>query len=279
MPEAPEVQSVLSDLEKELQGRQILSAEITHPKLADNMEAAEMERRLTGQHFRRFLRHGKYLILEMDDVDWICHLRMEGKFMVVDELPADEKIAKHIHAVFDLDDGRRLCYYDTRKFGRMQVYDKAENKDEHACFRKIGPDILSDAITGSYLYQKVHRRKIPIKTALLDQKVVSGIGNIYADEILFEARLDPRSICSHLSEQDCERIAQAARRIMHEAFRAGGTTIRTFSSVHGQSGTFQDQLKVHVREGKPCLECEGPIVQIKVGQRSTYLCPNCQILK
>lgn len=279
MPEAPEVQNVLQTLAEQVAGHTIVHASITHPKLADNLPAETMEHTLEGQTFRRFLRHGKYLILEMDDVDWICHLRMEGKFMLLDEWPQDEKIAKHIHARFDLDNGKLLCYADTRKFGRMQVYPKAEDKHSHPALAKIGLDVLNPKADGTYLYHKIHQKKIPIKQALLDQHIVAGIGNIYADEILFAARLHPSSICSHLSLEDCTAIMNAAHEIMGEAVEQGGTTIRSFSNAHGQNGSFQDKLKVHTRQGQPCMECDTPIELIKVGQRSTYVCPSCQVLK
>lgn len=279
MPEAPEVQTVINYLQENLAGRKIVSASITHPKLSDNLPVSEMEQRLTNEHFQKFSRHGKYLIFEMDHFDWICHMRMEGKFLILDQLPEEEKIRKHIHAVFKLDNGKLLCYFDTRKFGRMQVYEKLEDKSMHPSLSKLGYDVLDPRLNEEYLFEKIHKRKIPIKSALLDQSVVAGIGNIYADEILFEARLDPRSVSSHLDLDDCRNIVQAAKRIISDAAAAKGTTIRTFSSGHGEAGTYQNSLKVHDRKDEPCFVCEKPVILIRVGQRSTYLCPECQILK
>lgn len=278
MPEAPEVETVRRMLERELKGRQIVQARITHPKLSANMPAEEMDRKLTGEHFVSFGRLGKYLILETDHYDWIAHMRMEGKFLLLSEEPQDEKTAKHCHAVFTLDDGRKLCYLDTRKFGRMQLYDRNDDPRSLPAFSATGPDVLDPDLTGQVLYEKIHRRRIPIKTALLDQKVIAGIGNIYADEILFAARLDPRSLCSHLDEEDCKRIVQAAKEILQEAMKQGGTTIRTFSSDN-HPGSFQNFLKVHVRQGEPCTACENQIEKVIVNNRSTYLCPACQKLK
>lgn len=278
MPEAPEVETVRRTLERQLKGHQITGVSITHPKLADNMPASEMEEKLTGEHLNAFHRLGKYLILETDHYDWVAHMRMEGKFLVMDELPEDEKIRKHTHAVFDLDNGKKLCYVDTRKFGRMDLYDKA--KDFHAlpALKKTGLDVLDQKLTGEALNHRIHKRNIPIKTALLDQSVIAGIGNIYADEICFAAGLDPRSVCSHLDVADCTRIVQAAKEIIEEAIKHKGTTILTFSSDN-HPGEFQNFLKVHVQEGKPCSICESTIERIKVNNRSTYLCPSCQKLK
>lgn len=279
MPEAPEVQNVLNYLQEELTGRTITNAEITHPKLSDNLEVPEMENRLRGQTFRRFARHGKYLVFETDDLDWVSHMRMEGKFLVTDEFPEDPKAAKHVHARFDLDDGRMLLYSDTRKFGRMQVYPKAERISSLPVFDKIGPDVLSDEFTPEGLLEKLKKRKSAVKTSIMDQSVVAGIGNIYADEILFDAGLDPRSISSHLDLEDCQKIVQAAKEILGESIRHGGTTIRSFSYGNHEPGSFQDFLRVHQRKDEPCLRCGHEIEQIKVNNRSTYLCPECQKLK
>lgn len=278
MPEAPEVETVRRTLERQLKGRQITGVSITHPKLSDNMPASEMESRLTGEHLISFHRLGKYLILETDHYDWVAHMRMEGKFLVVDKEPEDEKMRKHTHAVFDLDNGKKLCYVDTRKFGRMDLYEKTADFHALPALKKTGLDVLDDKLTGAWLYQKIHKRNIPIKTALLDQSVIAGIGNIYADEILFLAGLDPRSLCSHLDEQDCSRIVEAAKEIILEAIKHKGTTILSFSSDN-HPGEFQNFLKVHVREGEPCQVCEHTIERIKVNNRSTYLCPKCQTLR
>lgn len=279
MPEAPEVQNVIDTLQQELQDVGIVSVSITHPKLSENIPYEQMEEKLAGQHLRAFSRHGKYLILQTDDYDWICHLRMEGKFLLEDQLPENEKIRKHIHAVFTLDDGRLLCYRDTRKFGRMQLYDKAEHPLDLPCFQQAGRDVLDPQADGAYLYEKIHRRSIAIKSALLDQHVIAGIGNIYADEILFAAKIDPRSSCSHLSLQDCQTIMNECCSIMERAIAGKGTTIRSFSFGHGNQGSFQNQLMVHTRKGQPCRECGEEIIMVRVGQRSTYLCPNCQKLR
>lgn len=279
MPEAPEVQTVINELAAQLSQSQIDRVEITHEKLAANMPAQEMADRLAGQHFVSFARRGKYLIFELDDYDLIAHMRMEGKFIVYDQLPEDPKIRKHLHALFYLDDGRILAYKDTRKFGRMNLYDKAADPFDLPVFDKIGPDVLDDAFNAAYLEEKLKNRRSAIKTALLDQAVVAGIGNIYADEILFQAGLDPRSAASHLDHQDLEKIVEAAKSILEQAIAHKGTTIRTFSYDGSHAGSYQDQLKVHDRQDEPCLHCQGKIEHVKINQRSTYYCPQCQIRK
>lgn len=279
MPEAPEVQTVLNYLEKELKDKEICSVSITHPKLADNMSVKDFENDLKNQHFRHFFRKGKYLVFEMDDYDLVAHMRMEGKFIVSQKLPEEEKIRKHIHGVFQLDDGNILYYQDTRKFGRMALFEKREKINDLPVFKKVGLDILDPDCTKEYLYNKIKNRKIPIKTALLNQQVLAGLGNIYADEVLFEAKIDPRSICSHLDEKDCEKIIEAAKTIIESAIENKGTTIRSFSSGNHEPGQFQEYLKVHQRSGESCKNCQNEIICIKINNRSTYLCPQCQKLK
>ncbi|MCI9040441.1 bifunctional DNA-formamidopyrimidine glycosylase/DNA-(apurinic or apyrimidinic site) lyase [Dubosiella newyorkensis] len=272
MPEAPEVQTVLSTLEHQIKGVKILKAKIYHEKLSANMEAETMCKSLKGQSIESFFRIGKYLGFETQDYDWICHLRMEGKFYLMDAIP--EPKDKHIHAIFTLADGRYLCYHDTRKFGRMYLYPKTQDKASLPCFQKIGKDYLE--MSGHELYEKTRKIKREIKFVLLDQSIMAGIGNIYADEILFASRLDPRTPANHLDEHDCDEIVAQTKRILQGATRAGGTTIRSYTSSLGVSGRFQLELKAHKQEGKECPICKGTIEKIKVNQRSTYLCPHCQ---
>lgn len=276
MPESPEVQNVLNSLKKELKGHKIIKASITHPKLASGMDPEKFAQSLEGETFRGFERYGKYLIFVMDDLDWISHLRMEGKFIFCDPDLEDAKVSKHIHAVFELDDGRKLCYYDTRKFGRMQMYPKAEDFHTLPVFKKLGIDALDEKLNGEYLKKQFSKRKIPVKTALLDQHIIAGIGNIYADEILFASKIHPETPANELTLQQCSSIARNTREILKNAIESGGTTIRTFSYGNHQQGSYQNQLKVHDREGESCRVCQSPVEMIKIGGRSTYLCPECQ---
>lgn len=281
MPEAPEVSNVLAYLEENLKGAQIESVKVTHPKLAANESVEDFERKLAGEHFRKFIRHGKYLIFEMDDLDFVAHLRMEGKFLLynsLEELEAADPIQdkKHIHAIFSLSDGRILAYKDTRKFGRMYLYPKTEDVCSLPVFDKVGKDALDPGLTAKELYEKTRKRKLPIKSILLDQKVIAGIGNIYADEILFDAGLAPQTPASHLDLADWQKILQAARSILADAASQGGTTIRSFSYGTNHGGSYQNQLKVHAREDGLCGKCQGELVRLKIGGRSTWYCPACQ---
>lgn len=282
MPEAPEVHNVLAYLNEQLDGHRIVKAVISHPKLAASESPEQFCHDLEGEHFRRFERLGKYLVLELDDRIWIAHLRMEGKFMVYPSIEEVEKLdpvkdLKHIHALFTLDDGRVLCYKDTRKFGRMYLYPKIENWKELPVFVHVGKDAMDPDLRAAELFEKAKRRSIPVKTFLLDQKAIAGIGNIYADEILFASRIAPQSPANHLSLQDWQAILDNTRRILAEAARKGGTTIRSFSYGTNHGGSFQDELKVHGKgKDEACLHCQEKLVQVRIGGRSTWYCPSCQ---
>lgn len=272
MPEAPEVQTVLSTLETQIKDLEILSCQVLYNKIVSYPDSIRFCEEIQGQHFRNFRRLGKYLIFELDDLDLIVHLRMEGKFYLFDQPKTD----KHIHVQFFLSDGRVMCYHDTRKFGRMQLYAHRQDPFQHPCFEHIGKDVLDPEFNSEYLYAKIHKCKKNLKSCLLDQSIVAGIGNIYADEICFSALLDPRSRANRISKKDCENIVFHTKRIMKGAMKAGGTTIRSYTSSLGVTGLFQLKLKVHSRKGEPCPVCQAPIKKITVSQRGTYLCPNCQ---
>ena len=270
MPEAPEVQTVLSTLETQIKDVVINDIFVYYPKIIDNVEVEAFKKQLKGQAFRTFSRLGKYLIFGLDDYDLIVHLRMEGKFYLYDKLCED----KHIHLVFQLSNEKYMSYHDTRKFGRMYLYPKKEDIHSYDCFKNVGYDYTDERVNGMYFYNCVHSLKRNLKSCLLDQSIMAGIGNIYADEICFEVGLDPRSRASKLSKKDCERIVFATKRILQGATRFGGTTIRSYTSSLGVTGRFQLHLKVHNQT--QCKVCHQNIKKINVSQRGTYLCPNCQ---
>ena len=188
MPELPEVETVVRTLELLIPDRRIEHVEVRVPKMIQ-MDAGEFCRRLEGQHFRRFSRRGKYLIFQMDDVYFIAHMRMEGKFYV--QRP-EEPLSKHIHVIFDLDDGTQLRYHDTRKFGTMELM---ELNGDLRSFHELGPEPFDDEFNPGYCRAFLKKRRVPIKQVLLDQSFVAGIGNIYANEICFALRIDPRKRC------------------------------------------------------------------------------------
>lgn len=267
MPELPEVETVLRTLEHMIKGRQIVSVTVRWPKMIEG-DPDDFAARLAGEHFREFERRGKYLIFRMDHVTLVSHLRMEGKYYV--QQP-EEPLDRHMHVLFDLDDGRQLRYRDTRKFGRMFLTDL--NRD-FARFHDLGPEPFDEAFCQAYIHAYRKGKTQPLKSLLLDQSFVAGIGNIYADEILSACGLRPGRSCRRITRTDEENIVRETRRILSEAIRAGGTTIRTYTSSLGVSGLFQNDCCVH--EQKTCRRCGSEIHMKRIGGRSSYYCPVCQ---
>ena len=222
--------------------------------------------------FQEILRRGKWLLFDLGDYYLCSHLRMEGKYFIKDH---SEPIDKHEHIIFELDNGKDLRYADVRKFGRMDLV-KKELLETVEGVHKQGIEPIDDKLTKEYLYEKVHDKKLPLKELLLDQTIISGLGNIYADEVAFGARLNPLVEGNKLTKNDCQRIIDSGKEIITKAIEEGGTTIRSYTSSLGVTGNYQNFLMVHKREGEPCKICGSIINRIKVGGRSTYYCPKCQ---
>ena len=264
MPELPEVETVKRTLEHYLVGKRIEQVTVYYPKIIANQTKREFEKKLEGEVIESFSRRGKWLIFHL------THLRMEGKYFM--QSSSEEKNC-HEHVVFSLSDGTELRYQDTRKFGRMYLFDKGLYLDELP-LRDVGYEPWSESLTESYLKAKFKGKRIPIKTTLLDQSIIAGIGNIYADEILFKAHIHPLKMTCQLTKKDCTKIIEATRIILEEAISMGGTTIRSYESEKGVHGRFQQQLLVHNQT--VCQVCSYPITRIVVGGRSTYFCGHCQ---
>lgn len=269
MPELPEVETVIRTLEHLISGRRIERVEVRVPKMIQ-MDADVFCSQLAGQHFRAFSRRGKFLIFTMDSVILAAHMRMEGKFYI--QKPK-EPISKHVHVIFDLDDGTQLRYHDTRKFGTMELLPLG---DDLSHFHGLGPEPFDEQFNPVYCRTLLKKRWMPIKQALLDQSFVAGVGNIYANEICFALRVDPRKRCDQLTKAQTEALPEVTRQILSLAIEAGGSTIRSYTSSLGVTGRFQLQIQVHGREKEPCPLCGGPIKKIAVAQRGTYYCPHCQ---
>lgn len=266
MPEGPEVETVRRTLKHFVLHRTITKVTVRYPKIIDGDTEAFVQA-VTNQTIEDIRRKGKYLIFILDDVAFISHLRMEGKYNIK---PADTLYQKHDHIIFHLDDGTTLRYNDTRKFGRMKLVDK-DHYLEVLPLSKLGPDPFS--ATFEEVYPKIHQSHLPIKTLLLDQSLMCGIGNIYANEICFAMKMDPRTRASRLSKKRVKELIVVTRQILEEAIKQGGTTIHSFDA-NGITGLFQVKLKVHAQT--TCQECGSPIKKIQLNGRGTYFCPVCQ---
>jgi len=273
MPELPEVETVRSVLEGNLIGKRIEDIEVRYAKIIHNINVSDFKKSLIGKSFKRLERYGKYLVFIFDDdTVMISHLRMEGKYFLK---KSNLEYDKHEHIIFHLDGSDDLRYADVRKFGIMEIRNLSNYLTTEP-LNELGKDankISKEDISSLTKYKK------PVKELLLDQTLVAGIGNIYADEILFLSKIHPETLGSSLSDTDLENIAKNAKTVLDMAILAGGTTIRTYTSSLGVTGRFQQKLNVHTQEGKECPNCKTIIIKTRVGGRGTYLCPNCQVKK
>ncbi len=274
MPELPEVETVRKKLLTRLKNKKIKSVNIIYPNIFFGQDIEKIKENIKNQTINDIKRKGKWLIFELDDYYLLSHLRMEGKYLYRN---IDEKIEKHEHVIFNINDEFELRYKDTRKFGRMYLVDKT--KINESPLKDVGPDPWDEKLTTNYLKEKYNNKKIPIKTALLDQSIIAGIGNIYADEILFLSKIHPLRKCGSLNDKELESIIENTKKVLEKAIEEGGTTIRSYTSEEGVTGLFQNELYVHQREKEECRICKTIIKKIRVGQRGTYYCEKCQINK
>lgn len=271
MPELPEVETVKNTLKRQILGKKIKKVSVLYePIITSDLD--EMKTTLIGKTIDDIKRIGKWLLFCIDDYYLLSHLRMEGKFFLKSK---KDKIEKHEHVIITFDDDTDLRYHDTRKFGRMILVKKEDLMNVEA-IKKQGIEPNDEKLTKEYLFSKIHTKSLPIKTILLDQTIISGLGNIYANEVLFEAKINPFKEGKKITRKECEKICSAANLIIKAAIESGGTTIRSYTSSLGVTGRFQLQLMVHKREKEPCKICGSPIQNEKVGGRSTYYCKKCQ---
>ncbi|AUM62929.1 DNA-formamidopyrimidine glycosylase [Spiroplasma monobiae] len=274
MPELPEVETVIRILNKKVKGLTIRKATITYPNLIKtDISIPEFEKELEGRKIDNISRIAKHIIFELQELVLISHLRMEGKWFVYEAGTQYEQ--KHVEAVFELSDNKLLVYTDTRKFGTLHLQEKSKFRTQKP-IQNVGPEPFDSSLNGQYLMDIMSGSNKHIKTVLLDQTKISGIGNIYADEILFEAKIHPEKRASSLKLRNYEDILNASKRILKRSIELGGSTIDSYQPEQGIDGKYQNELKVHLRKDKPCFECGRIIQKIKVNGRGTYFCGECQ---
>ena len=272
MPELPEVETVKESLRLRLTGRKIKKVNVIYDNIIAYPKVEEFVNEITNQTINDMKRRGKFILFDLDDYYLLSHLRMEGKYFFKSK---DDEILKHEHVIFVLDNGEELRYMDTRKFGKMYLIMK-EDIDKIGPLKELGLEPWDDNLTSDYLLEKYEKKKLPIKSVLLDQSIIVGIGNIYADEILFLCKINPLKKCNEITKKEAFNIIKYTREVLEEAIKKGGTTIRSYSSVDGVHGLFQEELLVHGKEKGKCPACNGNIEKIRVGGRGTYYCPKCQ---
>lgn len=269
MPELPEVETTRRGLAPHLEGRRITGVTLRRPDLRWPIPP-QVKRLLPGEPITGIRRRAKYLLLGTAPGSALLHLGMSGSLRVV---PGDTPVNTHDHVDIALDSGRVLRFNDPRRFGCLLWQPAGET---HALLAGLGPEPLSDDFDGDYLHALSRGRRASIKTFLMDQAVVVGVGNIYAAESLFRAGIAPGRAAGRVSRAQYAALAAAVREILAHAIRRGGTTLRDFISPDGAPGYFEQELFVYGRAGQPCKVCGTSIRAITLGQRSTFYCPRCQ---
>jgi formamidopyrimidine-DNA glycosylase len=272
MPELPEVETIVRGLQRFIPGKTIRTVEVRHKKIAARHGVKAFQRLLAGQTFAGVERRGKFLHFQFKSGDGlVVHLRMTGKFIVHPK--GAVPYHKHLRLVLRLAGGSALLYSDLRIFGSFHAYRAGEEVIEFLC---VGRDPVREKIDADWFLGECRRRSIPIKVLLLDQKVIGGIGNIYACEALFRARLSPLLPARKLTRCQAERLLQNIRSLLLLAIRHNGTSVSDFRDVDDRSGGFQRLLKVYGRAGEACPECGAAVKRVRQAQRSTFYCPRCQ---
>ncbi|EOT44395.1 DNA-formamidopyrimidine glycosylase [Enterococcus columbae] len=275
MPELPEVETVRKGLNQLISAKTIRQVEVFWPRIIESPAVEVFCTKLQNQVIKQVLRRGKFLIIELSEGCLISHLRMEGKYHFYQQETAPNK---HEHVVFRFTDGTELHYQDVRKFGRMTYLPKSQ-VSVYFETKKLGPEPTVADFDLEVFATKVKASHKKIKPLLLNQQLVVGLGNIYVDEALWQAKIHPETLAKALTDSEIKVLHQAIIEVLHRAVEAGGTTIRSYVNALGDAGNFQVQLNAYGQTGQPCVRCQTPIIKIKVEQRGTHLCPTCQIKK
>jgi formamidopyrimidine-DNA glycosylase len=273
VPELPEVESVRSRLSPLLEGRRLEAVEIADARLTRPFDPYEVARRLEGERVAAVERRGKYLVVRFESARaLLVHLRMTGSFRYAPTgtLPDDP----YRRAVVRLEDGSDVAYRDVRRFGTWLLLEPGEL--EPYLDERVGPEPLSRAFGPRFLAARLDGRRAPVKAALLDQRTVAGLGNIYADEALWRARINPLRPAGTLDADEVRALHRAVRRVLERGIARQGATLRDYSLPDGEAGSAQEEFNVYGRAGEPCPRCGTPVERTVVAGRGTWYCPTCQ---
>lgn len=273
MPELPEVETVMRGLTTQLQGQIIERVETLREGLRFPFPENLIEL-LEGSRITSLTRRAKYILCRLEN-EWqlLLHLGMSGKILVYEQ--ARDVIAKHDHLLLWLENGSEIAFNDPRRFGIVDVIAPC-NENEHPLLKHLGVEPLTDAFNGDYLFEKLSKRQMAIKPALMDAKMVVGVGNIYASEALFRSHIHPEKKANKLNKKQCDALAKAVKEVLQAAILSGGSTLRDYVRSSGDVGYFQHQFQVYGREKEPCQRCTTPIERIVQTGRSTFFCRHCQ---
>ena len=269
MPELPEVETIKNDLAPIVAGHHFVGVTFLCPQMVRHLSPDELCQRLIGQTIREVARRGKYLIFRLNDGEaLLLHLRMSGSLLIKS---SPVELNSYTRAIFNLENGIELHFCDRRKLGTIELV-----RDEAEAMAKLGPEPLDPSFTTEVLSQRLSRHRAPIKAVLCDQAFLAGIGNMYADEALFSARIHPLKPARALSEEEIARLHRAIRQVLLSAIDNRGATISDYTGAYGQPGRHQYEFYVAHRGGQACRVCQTAIQRIPIRNRGTYFCPNCQ---
>ena len=269
MPELPEVETSRRGIAPWVENQEVSEVVVRERRLRWPVPT-DIDRQLPGQQIRAVRRRAKYLLFDTAIGSAMLHLGMSGSVRIID---AEEPAAKHDHVDIRFSSGKALRFRDPRRFGCLLW---TTNPAEHDLLRDLGPEPLSDAFDGDYLWSRSRGRRVTIKQFIMNANVVVGVGNIYASESLFLAGIHPKRAAGRISPARMSKLAETIKSILARAIEAGGTTLRDFYGGDGEPGYFSQQLDAYGREGLPCSTCKTPIRAVVLGQRSTFYCPRCQ---
>lgn len=270
MPELPEVETICRGISPLILGLKINSVIVRNHKLRWPIPE-NLPQILIGQCIRNIKRRGKYILLETTNGTLIIHLGMSGSLQVK---PKEHALDKHEHVNIIFNDKIALCYSDPRRFGAILW--TTENPLEHSLLKNLGPEPLDQDFTAEYLFDRAKRFHCAIKQFIMNGKVVVGVGNIYANEVLFAAKINPLQKANSISYQNCQLLTKKIKELLLSAVKHGGTTIKDYINSQGNKGSFQDKLKVYGRQEQSCVNCKTKLKHIRLGQRATVFCPYCQ---
>jgi len=274
MPELPEVETVMRGLAAVIQGQRITHVLVRRPDLRHALPP-KLAQTLIGARIVGFRRRAKYLLMRLDN-GWsvLWHLGMSGRMVL-----GAATNQPHEHVVLESEGGQRVGFIDARRFGAIDLVPTAD-EDHHRLLAQLGPEPLSDTLTGKFLYEVLKPKRTSVKAALLDQRVIAGLGNIYVCEALFRARIRPTRLCSNLTRREATLLATAIKETLTDAIKAGGSSLRDYVQASGELGYFQHQWRVYGKEGEPCPECPGPpcpgVQRLVQSARSSFYCPTKQ---
>ncbi len=270
MPELPEVETTRRGILPYLKNKSIETVAVRNRQLRWPVPA-RLKNHLSGQKILDITRRGKYLVFGFDHGHMLIHLGMSGSLRIV---KSNSEIRKHDHIDWLINNGRVLRYHDPRKFGSV-LWTSGE-PGQHKLLKTLGPEPLSDTFDAGYLYEKSRKRQLAVKNFIMNSTVVTGVGNIYANEALFLAGIHPLRQAGKISFERYEALVTAIKNVLHAAIEQGGTTLRDFVNGDGNPGYFRQQLRVYQRAGQPCCVCKKPVRLLSIGQRASYYCTECQ---